>query len=66
MKTKDTMSGATPNNNIRNKVIGADYDVFAAGSVMLPETARTGIQFPGSAFTEDDDAINESFNLISK
>jgi hypothetical protein len=43
MKTKDTMSGATPNNNIRNKVIGADYDVFAAGSVMLPETARTGI-----------------------
>jgi len=34
---------------------------------MLPETARTaGIHMPGSVFTEDDDAINESFNLISK
>jgi len=33
---------------------------------MLPDTARTGIQIPGSHYTEDDDTINESFNLISK
>jgi hypothetical protein len=45
---------------------GNEIDAFAAGSVLLPETARTGMQFPGSAFGDDDDTANESFNLISK
>ena len=60
---------STPNNVVRHKNVIAqstDQDFFAGASVMLPETARTGLQFPGSTYTDDDDAINESFNLISK
>jgi hypothetical protein len=65
-----TGHGATPVNMSRHTKLpnnSINQDFFAAGSVMLPETARTaGINLPGSMYNEDDDTINESFNLISK